>query len=117
MQPGGCLACVWWHTVTEGKGMLEHCIAKLGQQSLQAGLPGAETAGTYSGVLAERAAKGTLVAGEAELPSEEQSYMGSLSGWQALADQVCLQASSVPIKAWQGKPCCKLPSLPNIETF
>ena len=48
----------------------------------------AEMAGTYSGVLAERAAKGALVTDEAELEAEEQPDMGSLTGWQALADQV-----------------------------
>ena len=49
----------------------------------------AETAGTYSGVLAERAAIGApAIDSVAELAPEENSDMGSLTGWQALADQV-----------------------------
>ena len=59
----------------------------------------AETAGTYSSVLAERAAKGALVASEIEPAAEEQSDMGSLTGWQALADQVGCQGRRLLLTA------------------
>ncbi len=45
--------------------------------------------GTFSGVLAERAAKAALATDDAEQEGDEQQDMGSLTGWQALADQVC----------------------------
>ncbi len=76
----------------------------LGQHILQACVSAAETAGTYSGVLEERAAKGALVPNEAELATEEQSDMGSFTGWQALADQVCPQPCKLLLRARHWKP-------------
>ena len=63
--------------------------------------------GTNSGVLEERAAKGALVADEAQLASEEQADIGSLTGWQALADQVNFSTQDAVLSCGEGRPLAR----------